>query len=65
MGGSHLQPQTAGNSRNGLSAQAGIGLDYRLHSRFSIRGETDWLYTTFFNQTQNNFQATLSVVFHF
>ena len=65
VGGSHLQPQTAGNSRNGLSAQAGIGLDYRLHSRFSIRGETDWLYTTFFNQTQNNFQATLSVVFHF
>jgi hypothetical protein len=65
VGGAHLQPQTAGNSRNGLSAQAGIGLDYRLHSRFSIRGETDWVYTTFFNQTQNNFQAALDVVFHF
>jgi hypothetical protein len=65
VGGAHLQPQTAGNGRNGLSAQAGIGLDYRLHSRFSIRGETDWVYTTFFNQTQNNFQAALDVVFHF
>jgi hypothetical protein len=65
VGGSHLQPQTAGNTRNGLSAQAGIGLDYRLHSRFSIRAETDWVYTTFFNQTQNNFQAALDVVFHF
>jgi hypothetical protein len=65
VGGAHLQPQTAGNSRSALSAQAGIGLDYRLHSRFSIRGETDWVYTTFFNQTQNNFQAALDIVFHF
>ena len=65
IGGAHLQPQTAGNSRNALAAQAGIGLDYRLHSRFSIRGEVDWVYTTFFNQTQNNFQTALDVVFHF
>jgi hypothetical protein len=65
VGGAHLQPGTAGNSRGALSAQAGIGLDYRLHSRFSVRGETDWVYTTFFNQTQNGFQAALSVVFHF
>jgi hypothetical protein len=65
IGGAHLQPQTAGGNRSALAAQAGIGLDYRLHSRFSIRGETDWVYTTFFNQTQNNFQAALDVVFHF
>jgi hypothetical protein len=65
IGGAHLQPQTAGNSRNALSAQAGIGLDFRVNSRFSVRGETDWVYTGFFNQTQNNFQAALDVVFHF
>ena len=65
VGGAHLQPQTAGNSRSAFSVQAGIGLDYRLHSRFSVRGETDWVYTSFFNQTQNNFQAALDVVFHF
>jgi len=65
IGGAHLQPQTAGNSRSALAAQAGVGLDYRLHPRFSIRGELDWVYTTFFNQTQNNFQAALDVVFHF
>jgi hypothetical protein len=65
VGGAHLQPQTAGSSRSALSAQAGIGLDYRLHSRFSVRLETDWVYTTFFHQTQNNFQAALDVVFHF
>jgi opacity protein-like surface antigen len=65
VGGAHLQPQTAGNSRNAFSAQAGIGLDFRVNSRFSLRGETDWVYTGFFNQTQNNFQAAASVVFHF
>jgi len=65
VGGAHLQPQTAGNSRSAFSTQAGIGLDYRLHSRFSVRLETDWVYTTFFNQTQNNFQAALDLVFHF
>ena len=65
VGGSHLQPQTAGNSRSALSAQAGIGLDYRLNSRLSLRAELDWVYTTFFNQTQNNFQGTTGAVFHF
>ena len=65
VGGSHFQPQTAGNSRNALSAQAGIGLDYRLNSRLSLRAEIDWVYTTFFNQTQNNFQGTAGTVFHF
>jgi hypothetical protein len=65
VGGAHLQPQIAGNSRSALAAQAGIGLDFRMNSRFSVRGETDWVYTTFFNQTQNNFQAALDLVFHF
>lgn len=65
VGGAHLQPQTAGNSRSAFSTQAGIGLDYRLHSRFSIRAELDWVHTTFFDQSQNNFQSALDVVFHF
>lgn len=65
VGGAHLQPRTAGNSTAAFSVQGGIGLDYRLHSRFSVRGETDWVHTTFYNGTQNNFQAALDVVFHF
>ncbi|HET7106049.1 MAG TPA: hypothetical protein VFI38_04510 [Candidatus Acidoferrum sp.] len=65
IGGAHLQPQTAGNSRNALAAQAGIGLDYRLHSRFSVRLEADWVHTTFFDESQNNYQAALDLVFHF
>lgn len=65
VGGGHLQPQTAGNSRGALTAQAGIGLDYRVHARLSLRAETDYVYSDFFKQTQNNFQAVAAVVFHF
>lgn len=65
VGGAHLQPQTAGNSRNSISAQAGVGLDYRVNSRLSLRAEGDWVYTGFFSQNQNNFQANAGVVFHF
>jgi hypothetical protein len=65
VGGAHLQPQAAGFSRSALMAQAGIGLDYRVHSRLSLRVETDWAYTRFFNQTQNNFQAVAGGVLHF
>lgn len=66
VGGGHLQPQTANNnSRGALMVQAGIGLDYRVNARFSLRGETDYVYTTFFKQTQNNFQAVAALVFHF
>src|SRR6202158_5180004 len=57
VGGSHLQPQTAGASRSALMAQAGAGVDYRVHSRLSLRVEADWVYTSFFGQAQNNYQA--------
>ncbi|MGB7845102.1 MAG: hypothetical protein WBL63_05760 [Candidatus Acidiferrum sp.] len=65
VGGSHLQPQTAGVSRNSLMAQAGMGVDFRVQARLSLRVEGDWVYTTFFSQTQNNFQGVAGVVLHF
>jgi hypothetical protein len=65
VGGAHLQPQTAFGSRNSLMAIAGGGVDFRLHSRLSLRGEGDWLYTTYFSQSQNNVQVVAGVVFHF
>jgi hypothetical protein len=65
IGGSHLQPQTAGNSRTAMLAQAGIGVDYRVHQRMSFRVQGDWVYTNYFNQTQNNFQGVAGVVLHF
>jgi hypothetical protein len=65
VGMGHLQPQTAGNSRNALTALAGIGVDYRVHSRLSFRVEGDWVYTKFFSQNQNNFQGVAGIVLHF
>jgi hypothetical protein len=65
VGGSHLQPQTALGGRNSLMAQAGGGVDFRVHSRLSLRGEADWVYTTYFSQNQNNFQIIGGVVLHF
>lgn len=65
VGGAHLQPQTAGNSRNALEVMAGGGLDYRINARLSLRGEGDWLHTQFFSDSQNNFQGVVAIVFHF
>jgi len=65
FGGSHEQPQTAGNSKNSYAIEAGGGADYRFNPRFSGRLEADWVRTGFFNQSQNNFQLMGGVVFHF
>ncbi len=65
IGGSFITPQTADNGKWSLNVTPGVGLDYRLYSRFSIRAEADYLYTRFFKNTQNNFQASLGLVFHF
>ena len=64
-GGSHEQPQTAGNSKNSYAIEAGGGADYRVNPRFSGRLEADWVRTGFFSQSQNNFQLMGGVVFHF
>lgn len=65
IGGAHLQPQTANNSKNAFTVQAGIGLDFRVNARLSLRAETDWVRTQFFNDSQNNFQGAAGIVFHF
>jgi opacity protein-like surface antigen len=65
IGGAHLQPQTANNSKTSFAMKAGIGADYRLTSVASVRVELDWLRAQFFNGTQNNFQAATGLVFHF
>jgi hypothetical protein len=65
VGGAHLQPQTAGNSKTALMVQTGIGVDYRVHSRLSFRVEGDWVYTQFFGDSQNNFQGVAGAVLHF
>ncbi len=65
VGGAHEQPQTADNSKNAFAVEVGGGADYRFNPRFSGRLEGDWVRTSFFSQSQNNFQLMAGVVFHF
>ena len=65
LGGSHEQPQTAAGSKNAFAIELGGGADYRFNPRFSGRLEADWVRTTYFSQSQNNFELTAGVVFHF
>jgi opacity protein-like surface antigen len=65
IGGSHEQPQTAGNGKNAFAVQVGGGADYRFNPRLSGRLEADWVHTSFFSQNQNNFELMAGVVFHF
>ena len=65
VGGIHEQPQTAGNSRNGFSAQLGGGADFRWHPRLALRLEADYMRSSLFSDHQNNFQLAAGFVFHF
>jgi opacity protein-like surface antigen len=65
IGGVHVQPQTAGNSKNGFGLQVGGGVDYRIFPRVSARLELDWVRTHLFAQWQNSVQANADIVLHF
>jgi len=65
FGGAHEQPQIAGSSRNTYVIKAGGGADYHWNPRISFRLEGDYVRTAFFKQSQNNFQLSGGIVFHF
>jgi hypothetical protein len=65
FGGAHEQPQTADQGRNSYVIKAGGGVDYRWNPRISFRLEGDYVRTGFFKQSQNDFQLSAGVVFHF
>jgi len=65
VGGAHEQPQTADNGRNAFQVQFGGGADYRFNPQFSGRLQADYLRTSFFSQSQNNFQLSAGIVIHF
>jgi hypothetical protein len=65
FGGAHEQPQIAGSSRNTYVIKAGGGADYHWNPRISFRLEGDYVRTGFFKQSQNNFQLSGGIVFHF
>ena len=65
VGGVHEQPQTAAGGRNAFALEAGGGADYRINPRLSGRLQADWIRTSLFSATQNNFQLTGGIVIHF
>jgi hypothetical protein len=65
VGGVHLVPQTGLGGKNGFELQAGVGADYPLNSRVSIRLQADYLRTHVFSQSQNSGQGVIGFVFHF
>jgi opacity protein-like surface antigen len=65
IGGAHLNPQVAGESKNGFAVQLGGGADYRWRGRVSFRAEGDYVRTQLYSTSQNNFQFGAGVVLHF
>jgi hypothetical protein len=65
VGGASERPQTARAGSNAFGVQLGGGADYRFNPRFSGRLQGDFVRTTFFNQSQNNFQLSAGLVLHF
>jgi opacity protein-like surface antigen len=65
VGGVHLNPQVAGESKNSFALQAGVGADWTYNSRVSLRAEADYVRSTLYSSTQNNVQVGLGAVIHF
>jgi hypothetical protein len=65
FGGAHEEPQTASAGRNSYSIMTGGGADYRQNPHVSFRVEADYVHTHFFSQSQNNFELSGGIVFHF
>ena len=65
VGGAHLNPQVAHESKNGFALQLGGGADWRFHERLSFRGEADYVRTQLYSSSQNNFQIGIGAVLHF
>jgi hypothetical protein len=65
VGGAHEQPRVAGSGRDAFGLQLGGGADYRFNPRFSGRLQGDYVRTSFFSQSQNNFQLSAGLVLHF
>ena len=64
-GGIHALPQTALGGQNGFQVTSGLGADYGLNPRLSIRLEGDYVRSRLFSQWQNSFQAIAAAVVHF
>jgi opacity protein-like surface antigen len=65
VGGAHLNPQVANESKNGFALQLGGGADWNYNPRISIRAEADYVRTQLYSSSQNNFQVGIGAIIHF
>jgi hypothetical protein len=65
VGGAHILPKTGLGGSSALQIQAGGGADYAFNPRISARIGADYVFTHFFSESQNNFQAYAGFVYHF
>ena len=65
VGGAHELPRTSLGGTNAFGLQLGGGADYRFNPRFSGRLQGDYVRTSFWSQSQNNFQLSAGLVIHF
>jgi len=65
VGGAHEMPQTASGGKNAFAVQLGGGADYNFNVRFSGRLEANYIHSSFFSQSQNNFELGAGLVVHF
>jgi opacity protein-like surface antigen len=65
FGGAHEQPRTSKGGGNAFGIQAGGGADYRVNPRFSARLGIDYVHTSFFGKSQNNYEGSAGIVVHF
>jgi len=65
VGGAHEMPQTAAGGKNAFAVQLGGGADYNFNVRFSGRLEANYIRSSFFSQSQNNFELGAGLVVHF
>ncbi len=61
----HTGGTLPGPSNTSFATALGGGLDYRLLGPVAARVEGDYLRTSFFSSTQNNFRLSAGVAFHF
>jgi hypothetical protein len=65
VGGAHILPQTGLGGKSAFQIQTGGGADYEFNPRISARIGADYVFTHFFGESQNNFQAYAGFVYRF
>lgn len=65
LGGVHMQPQTAANSRSGFAYEVGGGVDWLWKPHLAWRVQGDWVRSHLYQESQNNFQIASGIVFNF